>query len=104
MYVRLTRTAWCKQGIVGRGVLVDFASYAARHQLGFNPLGRSTISLDTIKQILEESKTVIRRGDILAVRTGKHTYFLAIWHLHTANSHKASSKHTNMPRQTSCIG
>jgi hypothetical protein len=68
----LTRTAWCKQGIVGRGVLVDFASYAARHKLGFNALSRSTISLDTVKRILEESKTVIRRGDILVVRTGKY--------------------------------
>ncbi|QKX55571.1 uncharacterized protein TRUGW13939_02665 [Talaromyces rugulosus] len=58
--------AWCKQGIVGRGVLVDFASYAARHKLGFNALSRSTISLDTVKQILEENNTVIRRGFLQA--------------------------------------
>ncbi|KAL3448114.1 hypothetical protein BJX65DRAFT_307401 [Aspergillus insuetus] len=62
--------AWCEQGIVGRGVLVDFASYAASENLPFDALGRSEISLQTIKRILQRDGTVIRPGDILVIRTG----------------------------------
>ncbi|KAL3462400.1 hypothetical protein BJX64DRAFT_288302 [Aspergillus heterothallicus] len=62
--------AWCQQGIVGRGVLVDFAAYAASENLLFDALGRSDISLHTIKRILERTGTVIRPGDILVIRTG----------------------------------
>ncbi|KAI9933946.1 hypothetical protein MW887_005018 [Aspergillus wentii] len=62
--------AWCKQGIVGRGVLVDFAAHAAQNNIPFDPLGRSVIPLATVKEIIKQKNITIRSGDILIIRSG----------------------------------
>lgn len=62
---------WSERGgIIGRGVLVDFASWAALNGVEVNPATRQVITLDVIKQILTEENVVLKRGDILMVRTG----------------------------------
>ncbi|CAK7215042.1 hypothetical protein SCUCBS95973_002341 [Sporothrix curviconia] len=48
--------AWSNQGIVGRGVLIDFASYAKRHSItGYDAAARPEISLELIKAVASES-------------------------------------------------
>ncbi|CAK7231641.1 hypothetical protein SBRCBS47491_007999 [Sporothrix bragantina] len=63
--------AWSNQGIVGRGVLIDFASYAKRHNItGYDAAARSEISLEQIEAVAKESGIVFQSGDILILRTG----------------------------------
>ncbi|OAL00469.1 putative cyclase [Phaeosphaeriaceae sp. SRC1lsM3a] len=67
---RLGTQAWQKQGIVGRGVLIDFVSYAARNNITYDPLGHHAISLSTFKEIAQESNIKLQPGDIILLRTG----------------------------------
>ncbi|KAH8657688.1 putative cyclase-domain-containing protein [Xylariales sp. PMI_506] len=63
--------AWSRQGIVGRGVLIDFAAYAKRHNIaGYDAAGRSEIKLDDVKAIAKECRVEFQPGDILILRTG----------------------------------
>lgn len=57
-------------GIVGRGILLDYAAWAAAHSVPLTPFETSSIPLSTIKQLLAETGVQTRPGDILFVRTG----------------------------------
>ncbi|KAF2691457.1 putative cyclase [Lentithecium fluviatile CBS 122367] len=72
---RLGIHAWAKQGIVGRGVLIDFVSYAERNKIEYDPLDYYAVSLKTAKQIAEECKFEFQAGDIILLRTGFTTAF-----------------------------
>ncbi|KAF2024772.1 putative cyclase [Setomelanomma holmii] len=72
---RLGTHAWAKQGIVGRGVLIDFASYASRNRISYNPLGHYAISLSTFCKTAEESGITFQPADIILLRTGFTTAF-----------------------------
>jgi hypothetical protein len=62
---------WSERGgIVGRGVLVDFASWAERNGVPVNPATSQSVSLSTIKHILIEEHVELKTGDILLLRTG----------------------------------
>ncbi|KAK4936004.1 hypothetical protein LTR10_023051 [Elasticomyces elasticus] len=62
---------WSERGgIVGRGVLVDFVSWAERNGVEIRASTSQVISLDVIKRILREEGVVIKKGDILLLRTG----------------------------------
>lgn len=62
---------WTERGgIIGRGVLVDFAGWAKRNGVTIVPNSCQRVSLATIKAILEEEKVTIQPGDILIIRTG----------------------------------
>ncbi|KAH8704040.1 hypothetical protein BGW36DRAFT_335165 [Talaromyces proteolyticus] len=63
---------WAKKGIAGRGVLIDYASWAEKHK-GLKPdyaLTRHRISLDDVLAIAKESKIEFQHGDILFLRVG----------------------------------
>ncbi|KAL4886236.1 hypothetical protein BJY04DRAFT_213768 [Aspergillus karnatakaensis] len=63
--------AWANSGgIIGRGILIDYASYAQKHSMPLTPFTTSTIPLSTLLTILTETSTTPRPGDILFVRTG----------------------------------
>ncbi|EAW14793.1 uncharacterized protein ACLA_002040 [Aspergillus clavatus NRRL 1] len=63
--------AWVKHGgIVGRGVLIDYASWATTNSVTLSPFTTSKISLSSIQQIIAEKKIHFRPGDILFLRTG----------------------------------
>ncbi|KIW81117.1 hypothetical protein Z517_04140 [Fonsecaea pedrosoi CBS 271.37] len=63
--------SWSERGgVVGRGVLVDFASWAERNGVEIKPATSQVISLQVIKQILEEENVQLKHGDILILRTG----------------------------------
>ncbi|KIW00629.1 uncharacterized protein PV09_07824 [Verruconis gallopava] len=62
---------WSKAGgIVGRGILVDFASYAEERGIAYDPMTAYKIPLDTVKAIVAEKRIEIRPGDILLMRSG----------------------------------
>lgn len=63
--------AWARRGIVGRGVLIDFASHAQRKGIEYDPLGHYAVSLDIVNEILDECNVEIRPGDIIFLRTGE---------------------------------
>ncbi|CAK7207382.1 hypothetical protein SEUCBS139899_010192 [Sporothrix eucalyptigena] len=63
--------AWSTQGIVGRGVLIDFAAYAQKHNLtDYDAAARSEISLQQIHAVARECQITFQPGDILVLRTG----------------------------------
>jgi len=63
--------AWVnKGGIVGRGVLLDYASYAAKHNLPTDPLTSVPISPATLQSIASSHNISFRHGDLLFIRSG----------------------------------
>lgn len=61
---------WARRGIAGRGVLVDFARYAAAHGLAFKPGERSPITAAQIQAAADWQGLRFQTGDILFLRTG----------------------------------
>jgi hypothetical protein len=57
-------------GIVGRGVLLDYVSYAERHGIKYHPTDRFTISVDDLNKMAEEENVELKVGDILLIRSG----------------------------------
>jgi hypothetical protein len=63
---------WAQKGIAGRGVLIDYASWALRTK-GITPnyaLTQHAISLDDVLTIAKECNIEFRRGDIFFLRVG----------------------------------
>jgi len=65
---RLT-IAWAERGIVGRGILVDYYSWAQNHA-PYDPLTDYSIPLSNLKSCIDEQNLELRAGDILFVRSG----------------------------------
>jgi kynurenine formamidase len=65
---------WARQGIIGRGVLVDLAAFASRDSGdgpdGYDPFTRVAFTPDDLRAALDAQGVELRRGDILCVRTG----------------------------------
>ncbi|KAL4929671.1 uncharacterized protein BDV17DRAFT_53640 [Aspergillus undulatus] len=57
-------------GIVGRGILIDYATWATKNSIPLTPFKTSVIPLSSLIQILTETNTSPRPGDILFIRTG----------------------------------
>jgi hypothetical protein len=67
----LTQPDWSKRGgIVGRGILIDYASWATEKNIPFNPMSSHRITLQDVKTIMKEKNIVPRAGDILIMRSG----------------------------------
>ncbi|KAI9150710.1 putative cyclase [Paramyrothecium foliicola] len=61
---------WTEKGIVGRGVLIDYASYAEKKGLQVSHFGPHAIPLHDIVEIVKEQRLEFHIGDILLLRTG----------------------------------
>lgn len=61
---------WARRGIAGRGVLVDFARFAAREGIPFAPNERHTITAEELGAAAKSQDVRFQTGDILLVRTG----------------------------------
>ncbi|EKV06784.1 hypothetical protein PDIG_67610 [Penicillium digitatum PHI26] len=61
---------WAKKGIAGRGVLIDYVSYAAKKGISVNALSRQMISLDEVQEIAHECSIKFQKGDIFFLRVG----------------------------------
>ncbi|OHW98004.1 putative cyclase [Colletotrichum incanum] len=63
--------AWVeKGGIVGRGVLLDYAGFCARNSIPLDAFASSDVSLRHLQQIAAEQNITFRPGDILFIRSG----------------------------------
>ncbi|TGO22023.1 hypothetical protein BPAE_0187g00120 [Botrytis paeoniae] len=65
-------------GIVGRGVLLDYAYWAESQGRTVNPLTTIKIPLSEIKAVAETQNVIFRPGDILFIRTGYLRAFEAL--------------------------
>ncbi len=61
---------WAERGIVGRGVLIDIAGWAASKGAPFDALTPHTITADDLTSAIDAQGITLSVGDILCVRTG----------------------------------
>lgn len=61
---------WTAKGLAGRGVLIDYVSYAARNGIAINHFEQHPVTLASVKAIAEEQGVEFRTGDVLFIRTG----------------------------------
>ncbi|OAL46297.1 putative cyclase [Pyrenochaeta sp. DS3sAY3a] len=61
---------WTQKGIAGRGVLIDYASFAEKHGIQISHFAPHAITLKDVFAVAREQKTEFRTGDILFLRTG----------------------------------
>jgi len=57
-------------GIVGRGVLIDYVSWAEKQGIKYDAWDRHSISVGDIETIAKEQNVKFLPGDVLLVRTG----------------------------------
>ncbi|KAI5778908.1 hypothetical protein EDC01DRAFT_775782 [Geopyxis carbonaria] len=78
---------WAKHGIVGRGMLIDFASYAEKKGIVMDPFTNENITLAHLKAVAKSQGLDLRReseggdvriGDIFLVRTGYGKAYMAL--------------------------
>lgn len=70
--------AWAQQGIVGRGVLIDYWSYAIKHNKKYNPFDSHKIPLSELLACAKEQGLEFKYGDILITRTGFIAEYMAM--------------------------
>jgi hypothetical protein len=64
-------TEWTERGgIVGRGVLLDYLSWANGQGIEYSPIERHQISVNDLEAVAADQGTDLRPGDILLVRSG----------------------------------
>ncbi len=63
---------------MGRGVLLDYASWASQNSIELNHFSSTAIPLSHLQRLITEQNIVFRPGDILFLRTGFTTAFNAL--------------------------
>ncbi|KAF8862297.1 hypothetical protein BDZ45DRAFT_671050 [Acephala macrosclerotiorum] len=63
---------WAPEGIAGRGILLDYAHWAASQSppITYSTFSTHAIPFSTITAMCKEYKVTPRRGDVLLIRTG----------------------------------
>jgi hypothetical protein len=61
---------WAKEGIAGRGVLIDYASWAEQRGIEYSTFEAHEVRLEDIRAIAEKCEIEFQKGDILFVRIG----------------------------------
>ncbi|KAH7031469.1 uncharacterized protein B0I36DRAFT_289551 [Microdochium trichocladiopsis] len=64
--------AWAqkKGGIIGRGVLIDWFSWAQRNDIHLDPFQSGAVEMSHIRAIIAEQDLSFKQGDILFIRVG----------------------------------
>ncbi|KAF4975732.1 hypothetical protein FZEAL_7508 [Fusarium zealandicum] len=63
--------AWVDRGgIVGRGVLLDYAAWADASDIEIKPFESNSITVATLKEVAKSQGTTFEAGDILFIRSG----------------------------------
>ena len=62
--------AWAEQGIVGRGILLDYHEWRLKNGIQHNAFETGSIPAATLKQIAKDQGVEIKFGDILILRSG----------------------------------
>jgi kynurenine formamidase len=66
---------WTKKGLMGRGVLIDFVSYAEKNGIQVSHFEGFAITLDQVLAIAAEQQLELHTGGILFLRTGFTTAY-----------------------------
>ncbi|RDW66651.1 hypothetical protein BP5796_09400 [Coleophoma crateriformis] len=84
-------------GVVGRGVLLDYASWAESQGRTVSTHETNSIPLSDLKKVAEAQKVTFKPSDILFIRTG---------YVRNANSssHEEAAAYANQPGGVSAIG
>lgn len=61
---------WARRGIAGRGVLIDYLSWAEKKGIQVDALSQHVVTLDNVLQISKECNIEFQRGDIFFLRVG----------------------------------
>lgn len=70
--------AMANHGIVGRGVLLDYFSWAQKHGKAYDPFTSHAITVEDLKAVALEQNVKFEVGDILLIRSGyTATYYEA---------------------------
>lgn len=56
--------------MTGRGVLLDYADWAASNSISVSALQSEPITLESLKRVIKDHKLEFRKGDILFIRSG----------------------------------
>jgi kynurenine formamidase len=72
---RLSIHHWSRQGVIGRGVLLDVASYLDRHGKHVDAFNEYAITADELRAVGDHQEVEVRAGDILCVRTAWATRY-----------------------------
>jgi hypothetical protein len=66
-----------KNGIVGRGILLDFHSWRLiqEQELVYKPFESGSITLEQLRKVADWQGTEVRFGDVLFIRSGTHIFF-----------------------------
>ncbi|KAF9885401.1 hypothetical protein FE257_012923 [Aspergillus nanangensis] len=67
---RIGMQYWAKEGIAGRGILIDYATWASKNNISYSTFSTHQVRLSDIHQIAQENHITFQRGDILFVRVG----------------------------------
>jgi len=67
---RIGMQHWAREGICGRGVLLDYVAYAARRGIEYSTFSEHSIPLSVLMDIASDQNVTFKRGDILFVRIG----------------------------------
>ncbi|KAJ5292366.1 uncharacterized protein N7443_008319 [Penicillium atrosanguineum] len=57
-------------GITGRGILLDYADWAASNSVSVSALESEAITLEHLKQVVKDYRLEFKKGDILFIRSG----------------------------------
>lgn len=70
-YLTYSPSGWTQSGgIVGRGVLLDFARWAQSQGIAYDPASSYKITIDVLEKVANWEGVTFTVGDILVVRTG----------------------------------
>lgn len=75
---KLGTQAWCAQGIVGRGVLLDYRRWAEQQGRTYDALGDHAIDVDDLEACAQAQGVQWKAGDILCVRVGWTAGYMAL--------------------------
>jgi hypothetical protein len=71
--------AWSEQGIVGRGILLDYESWRKEQGFEHDAFAPGSIPLEHLKAVAEWEGVEIRFGDVLIVRSGMFFFLFFIY-------------------------
>ena len=68
---KVSRSAWASNGgIVGRGILLDYQTWASKNSITLAPLSSSSFPFSHLRRLIADYHIEIRHGDILFIRSG----------------------------------
>lgn len=67
---RIGLSQWAKQGITGRGVLLDYARWAEKQDIKYDAFSEHIATADDLDAVAKDQGVELKQGDILLVRMG----------------------------------